>query len=99
MAPNDTPAFARGISGPLGKLEQEAKTKLDEHTHRLYLQLCSMCQTDPSSDLRDYIYLRVYGKTFRQMALEKSNPDADRIRALAALIGSFEAPELGDRHG
>lgn len=94
----DPPMFARGIAGPLGKLDLDAKTKLDENTHRLYLQLCAMCQTDVSNDLRDYIYLRVYGKTFRQMALEKSNHDADRTKALAQLIGSFQGPESGGAH-
>lgn len=94
MSANDsTPMFARGIAGPLGKLETCAKTKIDEQTHELWLQQCAMNGTDTSCALRDFIYASVYGKTYRQMVMEKVNHDAKRIETLSRVIGSFGAPE------
>lgn len=93
QASDDLPHFARGIAGPLGKLDNELKTKVDEVTHALYIRLCAMHQTDPSRDLRNYVYLRVHGKTYDAMVLERVNHDAQRTAALAALLGPFGAPE------
>ena len=92
---NDTPLFARGIAGPLGKLTCDAKTKIDEVTHELWLQHCAARGQDTAGVLRDCIYALVHGKTYRQMVLEKINHDAKRIDAMAQLIGPFGAPELG----
>lgn len=94
---DDLPLFARGIAGPLGKLDIPAKTKIDEKTHELWLQQCAMQGVDTSAELRDYIYARVYGKTYRQMVLEKANHDAKRIATLAGLIGHFGAPESDEK--
>ncbi len=89
------PMFARGIGGPLGKLDWDAKTKIDEITHGLWLQLCASRRTVPAEMLRDCIYLLVHGKSYRQMVLEKVNHDANCIDGLARLIGPFGAPEFG----
>lgn len=62
---SDVPLFARGIAGPLGKLDTPAKTKIDAHTHELFLQHCAMRGTDTSAELRDCIYALVHGKTYR----------------------------------
>ena len=98
MAVNDSiPMFARGIAGPLGKLDTPAKTKIDAHTHELFLQHCAMRGTDTSAELRDCIYVLMYGKTYRQMVLEKVNHDAKRIEVLSRVIGSFGGPE-SDNH-
>lgn len=94
---DDLPMFARGIAGPLGKLDIPAKTKIDEKTNELWLQLCAMQGVDTSSELRDFIYARVYGKTYRQMALEKATHDAKRTEALASFIGTFRGPESEGR--
>ena len=92
------PMFARGIAGPLGKLTCDAKTKIDEITHDLWLQHCNQRGQDTAGVLRDCIYALVHGKTYRQMVVEKINHDDKRIGALAQLIGPFGAPELmGDR--
>lgn len=90
---NDTPMFARGIAGPLGKLEHDLKTKVDEHTHRLFLQHCALRGSDPSTVLRDCAYALVHGKTYGQMVVDKLNHDAQRTEAMLQLIGSFRAPE------
>ena len=98
QADNDTPMFARGIAGPLGKLTCDAKTKIDEVTYDLWLQHCSARGLDTAGVLRDCIYALVHGKTYRQMVLEKINHEAQRIDAMTQLIGPFGAPELlGDR--
>ncbi|XGB20934.1 hypothetical protein KV708_09480 [Comamonas thiooxydans] len=85
--------FARGIAGPLGKLTCDAKTKIDELTHDLWLQHCSQRGQDTAGVLRDCIYVLVHGKSYRQMVVEKINHDDKRIDALAKLIGPFRAPE------
>lgn len=94
---DDLPMFARGIAGPLGKLEVTAKTKIDEKTHELWLQHCSMRGVDTSSVLRDFIYASVYGKTYSQMVLDKANHDAKRIATLTGLIGHSWGPESDKR--
>lgn len=95
---NELPAFARGIAGPLGKLTCDAKTKIDEVTHELWLQHCAQRGQDTAGVLRDCIYALVHGKTYRQMVVEKINHDDKRIDALAQLIGPFWGPESGG-HG
>ncbi len=96
----DPAQFARGIAGPLGKLDHDLKTKVDEHTHTLFLQQCSMRGIDPSCAIRDCVYLMVHGKSYRQMVMEKVSHDEKRIEALTKLIGSFGALELGGaKHG
>lgn len=90
---DELPMFARGIAGPLGKLDIPAKTKIDEKTFELWRQQCSLHGVDTSSALRDFIYASVYGKTYRQMVLDKANHEAKRIETLASVIGLFGAPE------
>lgn len=90
---DDLPMFARGIAGPLGKLDIPAKTKIDEKTFDLWLQQCRLNSTDTSNALRDFIYASVYGKTYQQMVLEKANHEAKRISTLQGLIGAYRAPE------
>ncbi|QXW17443.1 hypothetical protein KXJ72_11385 [Comamonas aquatica] len=94
---DDLPMFARGIAGPLGKLDIPAKTKIDEKTHELWLQQCALQGVDTSSVLRDFIYASVYGKTYSQMVLDKANHDAKRIATLTGLIGHFGAPESDEK--
>lgn len=90
---DDMPMFARGIAGPLGKLDFPAKTKIDSHTGELFLQYCVLRRTDTSAELRDCIYALVHGKTYRQMVLEKVNHDANRTETMLKLIGHFGGPE------
>lgn len=91
---DQTPMFARGIAGPLGKLICAVKTKIDDVTYGLWLQYCAARGLDTACVLRDCIYALVHGKTYRQMVLEKMNHEAKRIDAMAQLIGPFGAPEF-----
>jgi len=96
---NDGPRFSRGIAGPLGKLEHPLKTKVDEHTHTLFLQQCSMQSTDASNQLRNCVYALVHGRSYDQMVLEKLSHEAQRTQALAKLIGPFGGPEFDGANG
>ena len=93
------PAFARGIAGPLGKLTEDLKTKVDEATDKVFRQHCALSGTDASTLLRDFVYLTCYGKTWRAMAAEKLIHDEQRIDALRTLTGPFEGLEFGQRGG
>lgn len=93
---DDLPMFSRGIAGPLGKLEHVLKTKVDEHTHTLFLQQCGMQRTDASSQIRNCVYALVHGKSYDQMVVEKINHDTQRTEALVKLIGPFGGPELAE---
>lgn len=85
---DDMPMFARGIAGPLGKLTCDAKTKIDEATHELWLQHCAQRGQDTSSVLRDCIYALVHGKTYRQMVMEKAQLESTQIHAATQLLKS-----------
>ncbi|WKL15077.1 hypothetical protein QYQ99_22365 [Comamonas testosteroni] len=93
-ADDQPPMFARGIAGPLGKLICAVKTKIDDVTYGLWLQYCAARGLDTACVLRDCIYALVHGKTYRQMVMEKMNHEANRIDAMAQLIGPFGGPEL-----
>ena len=90
---DDMPMFARGIAGPLGKLDFPLKTKVDEQTHTLFLQQCNMRRTDTSSVLRDAVYAMTYGKTHTQMVIEKASHDDQCAQAMTRLIGPMWGPE------
>lgn len=88
------PMFARGIAGPLGKLNCDLKTKIDEVTNDLWLPYCAARKSDTAGVLRDCVYALMHGKTYKQMVVEMINHDAKSTEALAKLIGPFGAPEL-----
>ncbi len=92
---DSTPAFSRGIAGPLGKLDTSLRTKVDETTADQFLHHCAHQGTDTSTLLRDCVYALVYGRTYRQMVVERINHDAKRTEALAKLIAPFGSPEFG----
>lgn len=85
--------FARGIVGPLGKLDRPLSTKVDEITDARFRRECAINGTDPAGMLRDFVYRVVHGKTYRQMVAEKLIHEDERIGATAALIGAFGKPE------
>lgn len=91
---DDEAAFARPIIGALGKLTEEVKTKVDEHTLKLFQRHCEMSGTTQAGLVRDFIYLAAHGKTYRAMAAEKMLHDQERIDALRVLTGPIEGPEL-----
>lgn len=87
------PAFARGIAGPLGKLTEDLKTKVDPLTHELFLQHCAMNGTSPSAMMRNFAYHVVHGKTWDVMVAERMLHEDKRISALTKLTGPFQGPE------
>lgn len=96
LAPDESaPLFARGIAGPLGKLDTSLRTKVDEMTAEQFLRHCAQQGADTSTMLRDCVYVLVYGRSYRQMVVERINHDAKRTEALALLIAPFGSPELG----
>lgn len=91
---NGAPMFARGIAGPLGKLDRDLKTKVDEHTEEQFRRHCAMLGLDPSTVLRDCVYAMVYQKTYSEMVAERLLHDSKRTQALVALTGPFRGPEI-----
>lgn len=89
----DDVMFARGIVGPLGKLNCPLSTKVDEITDARFRRECVLNGTDPAGLIRDFVYKASHGKTYRQMVAEKLIHEDERIGATAALIGSFGNPE------
>jgi len=91
---DEIPVFARGVAGPLGKLDMDLKTKVDEGTYDLFCRQCRIEGVDVSGVLRDFVYAYVYQKTYGQMVAEKMSHDAHRIDAIKRLIGHVHAPEF-----
>jgi len=69
MADSESPiAFSRtGNTGPLGKLDRERKTHLDEETDNKLLQLAARMDMTPGELLREWTCLMVHGLTFTEM--------------------------------
>lgn len=89
------PMFARGIAGPLGKLDFQLKTKVDEATAEQFRRDCVLKGTDTSTELRDAIYVLTWKRSYRQMVAEKLMHDDQSASRLQSLIGPFGAPEFG----
>lgn len=91
------PMFARGIAGPLGKLDHELKTKVDEVTFNRFRRSCALLQVDTSARIRDAIYVLEWKKPYRQMVAEKMLHEDEHSQGLQALVGHIQAPEFGGR--
>ncbi|QPS81656.1 hypothetical protein I6G47_00800 [Delftia lacustris] len=89
------PMFARGIAGPLGKLDIQLKTKVDESTAEQFRRNCVLKGTDTSTVLRDAIYVMTWERSYRQMVAEKLMHEEQSASRLQSLIGPFGAPEFG----
>lgn len=94
---DQAPMFSRGIAGPLGKLDHELKTKVDEVTFHRFRRSCALLQIDTSARLRDAIYVLEWKKPYRQMVAEKMLHEDEHSQGLLALVGHAQAPELGGR--
>lgn len=95
---DDQPVFARA-RGPHGKLDDEAKTKVDGLTLETFREICAAHGTDPSSALRNYIYQVVHGRSYDAMVLTHEHVAAQRRAVLFGHpgdIGAPDAPPLGD---
>lgn len=67
MADESPIAFSRTVeTGPLGKLDQERKTHLDEATNNKFLQISARLDMTPSQLQREVLYLVVHGVTFTE---------------------------------
>ena len=93
-----TPMFSRGIAGPLGKVDHELKTKVDEVTFHRFRRSCALLQTDSSARLRDAVYVLEWGKSYKQMVIEKVRHEDEHSQGLLELVGHTRAPEFGG-HG
>ncbi|PIG09618.1 hypothetical protein [Comamonas sp. 26] len=92
-----TPMFSRGIAGPLGKVDHELKTKVDEVTFHRFRRSCALLQTDSSARLRDAVYVLEWGKSYKQMVIEKVRHEDEHSQGLLELVGHTRAPEFGGR--
>ncbi|MEQ6475122.1 hypothetical protein [Comamonas sp. wu1-DMT] len=92
-----TPMFARGIAAPLGKLDHELKTKVDEVTFHRFRRSCALLELDTSARIRDAIYVLEWKKPYRQMVAEKMLHEDEHSQGLLALVGHVQAPEFGGR--
>lgn len=64
MHKDDVMLSRTGMISPLGTLTEEAKTKVDFDTLQAFRVLVREADMDVSGALRDWIYLKVHGKTF-----------------------------------
>jgi hypothetical protein len=69
----ETPAFARGTTGPMGKYTEAVKTHLDEDTYVDLLRLCHAKNTTPAELMRAALFLVLYSKTPEQMVAESQS--------------------------
>jgi hypothetical protein len=82
----ETPAFARGLTGPLGKYTESVKTHLDEDTYVDLLKLCHSKNTTPAELIRAAVFLVLYDQTPEQMVAARQTellaPLAERMGEL-----------------
>ena len=77
---DDHPMMSRtGVIAPLGTLTEDAKTKIDFETLQAFRALVRDADMDVSGALRDWIYLKVHGKTFTAMVAHASEVKAAKL--------------------
>lgn len=77
---NDEVLFARnGMLSPLGTLTEEAKTKIDFETLQAFRTLVNDAGMDVSGALRDWIYLKVHGKTFTAFCVHAAEVKSQKL--------------------
>lgn len=94
---DQTPMFARGISGPFGKLDTPIKTWIDSHTDALFRNIAAARQQDVSSAQRDCIYAVVHKKTYTLMVAERALHDANAMDIREQMAVPFAGREFGGR--
>ena len=97
VADDQTPMFARGISGPFGKLDTPIKTWIDSHTDALFRNIATARRQDVSSAQRDCIYAVVHKKTYTLMVAERALHDANAMDIREQMAVPFEGSEFGGR--
>lgn len=93
---NEIPQFSRtGVVAPMGTLISELRTKVDSSTEEAFKRLCHEADTDVSGALRNWVYLRVHGKTYDQIVYESMQRRAallfGDVKTVHALQGRDEA--------
>lgn len=78
-----------GILSPTGTLTDELKTKVDDETGLAFRRLVREADMDVAGALRDFVYLKIHGKTWTDMRLDVSKVKRDKLFG----IGPIEAPE------
>lgn len=88
---DDDIAMSRtGMVGPMGTLIDDLKTKVDPDTGAAFRKLCAEADMDHSSAIRDWVYLKVHGKTYTEMLADAAKTKRERLFGkgpIEALIG------------
>lgn len=72
--------FSRaGITNPMGKLLSELKTKVDPETDLAFRRLVHEAGTDVAGALRDWIFLKVHGRTFTDIVRDAEKVNRDKL--------------------
>lgn len=77
---HDDIAMSRtGMVGPMGTLIDDLKTKVDPDTGAAFRKLCAEADMDHSSAIRDWVYLKVHGKTYTEMLVDAAKTKRERL--------------------
>jgi hypothetical protein len=68
-----------GTVSPFGTLTEPAKTWVDFNTMQAFRAMVSEADMDVSSAIRDWIYLKVHGKTFTDFCVHASKVKAAKL--------------------
>ena len=88
MQKDDVMLSRTGMISPLGTLTEEAKTKIDFETLQAFRVLVREADMDVSGALRDWIYLKVHGKTFTAMCVHAAEVKSAKLFG----TGHIDAP-------
>lgn len=86
---NDVMLSRTGMISPLGTLTEEAKTKIDFDTLQAFRVLVREADMDVSGALRDWIYLKVHGKTFTAFCVHAAEIKSAKLFG----TGPIDAPK------
>lgn len=76
-----------GMVAPMGTLIDELKTKVDPDTAAAFRKLVNEAGTDIAGALRDWVYLKVHGRTFTDIQLDEAKAKRDRLFGTGPIQG------------
>jgi len=77
---NEEIAFSRsGSVGPFGNLEDPMKTHVDLDTGLAFRRMCREAGGDTAKVMRNFIYLKVHGKTYDDVVEHAAKSMRDRF--------------------
>lgn len=76
---NDAALSRTGMVGPMGTLIDELKSKVDPDTGAAFRKLCAEAHMDHSSAIRDWVYLKVHGKTYTEMLVDAAKTKREKL--------------------